>query len=252
MVRIRAVVAALEQRPARRGEGDDVVDVAVGPVVLRDRIGEPDDPGRTEGVAEHRLDRRTVVSRVPVGVEQAALGRHQRSRSVAGDGTTFEHQGYLVHGQTEMHGDARADRPVVGVGVVFVAPGVEPEVQGMAGSRSVAHDDRTGVADPRVVDSRHEHLDVVPLVDVCGRQRRSVFRVNDHDHPLVIGEGLDHGGVRSACRRELRSPQIGLAFGGRPRDERALMARGLGGNAQTDRQIERPRRPGVRRTTHRR
>jgi hypothetical protein len=63
-----------------------------------------------------------------------------------------------VHRQAEVPGDGSADHRV-GLVDLLVAPGVEPEVNGMETAVGRPHDDRPVVAHPRVVDGERDDLD---------------------------------------------------------------------------------------------
>ena len=65
----------------------------------------------------------TVASRVAVRVEQAALGRHERSRAVDRDRTAFEHERRLrARADRDRAAIARADRRVVGRTASYFSP----------------------------------------------------------------------------------------------------------------------------------
>ena len=148
---------------ARRGadERHDVVDVPVGAVVLRDAVAQPDDVVDAEPAAQLALDLRAVELRVAVGVEQASLRRDEQPVAVDRDRSALEHElGRVGARQPEVLGDEPTDPRVVVVGRERLAPRVEPEVDGAAVAIRLAHDDRTAVAEPRVVDRDGDDLDV--------------------------------------------------------------------------------------------
>ena len=112
------IVATLQEHRAARGERDDVVDVTVGAVVLGDRVGQPHDALDAEVRPQHRFDLGAPQVRVAVGIEQAALGRHERALAVDRDRSALEHHRHLVHREPEMARDVATDG---GVGLVRAA-----------------------------------------------------------------------------------------------------------------------------------
>ena len=141
-----------------------------------------------------------------------------------------------------MCGDAGRDRRVAVERSERSAPAGEAEAQRVAGAVRRLGDHRSGVADPRVVDRRREHLDLAP--DLTGRAgrvssgRRSAAPARTRRWRGRCARGVARG-------RELVAPQRVPPRLGRPRDERALVPVGLGrhprpGRERREREQSRP------------
>ena len=168
---------ALSQHLAGTREGGDEVDVAVGVAVLGEALAQPHHALDAQVVAQPLLDLLARQRRVAVGVQQALLGGQQRPLAVDGDRAALEHEGRFVAAVAEAVDEQPADRRVGVVGRELLAPRVEAEVHAGARAVTVEDEDRSAVAQPRVVDRELDDLDVAGqrgarLGGVLRRRRR--------------------------------------------------------------------------------
>ena len=189
----------LEHDPARLDERADVVDVAVGVVVLDEAEPEPDDALDAELRAQLRLDllapssglrcswnrHCSVVISVPVAVDGDRAALEDQVRGVA-----------AVLAQQLQH--ARREPRVVVVRAELLAPAVEAELHAGAPALAVGQEDRAGVARPGVVERQLDDLD--PFAAEPPRLRR-LARVGDHQHRLERGDRVGDRGVLGLGRR---------------------------------------------------
>ena len=84
-VALLGLIATLENHDARARVHGDVVDVAVGVVVVRKAVRQPDDRTHAEFVAENFLDVELGEVRVAIGVHQALDRRDQRALAIDGE-----------------------------------------------------------------------------------------------------------------------------------------------------------------------
>ncbi len=212
--------------PGTDAEGD-VVDVAVGVVVMEQTVGEPEDPLDAQPPPELGLDAGPVEAGVPVGVEQALLRRDHRPRSVHGDGTTLQHEGEgvdAVEAQVLTH--ATGELGVLVIGVELLAPGVEHGVEPGPSSVPVGEDDGADVPGPRVVDGPLDHVR-----SGAGRRRLVTrARVRHEQHRLERADGVDHRGVGDLGLGQPVAPHVRPA---RPGHHAPLVRRPLRRHGQT-------------------
>ena len=211
------IVAPLEHEVARRGERGDVVDVAVGVVVERQPVREPDGAFGAELGAQLFVDLDLRHRRIPVRVHQALRRGDEGAVAVAGDRPTLEHHVDRTGRVTGPLGEGRRDARVGVERVELLAPRVEHPVGGDTLAGVVEHVDRPGVAEPRVVD---RHLDDL---DARAAHRRCPFaeaRRGQHRDRLVPGDRVGDVGVRPLGGFELVTPQLGAR---RPAHHRSLV-----------------------------
>ena len=195
---------------ARADEARDVVDMAVGVVVLQALV-DPDDLPGAEGFAERRFGLRLGPA-VAVRVEQRLPRGQHRALAVVVDGAALQHEVEALDGRI---GDARnvvADRRVIGQ-IVLAAPAVGGKAQ-----RHVpdvrARKDRPRVAQPDVAVARlHE------IRDAAQSRARRGFRlraVDQQAHGVGFAQGAHHRRHVAARRLEVAVPLVGVRRPGRP------------------------------------
>ena len=214
---------ALGQHLAGTGEGGDEVDVAVGVAVLGEALPQPHHPLDAQVVAQPLLDLLARQCRVAVGVQQALLGGQQRPLAVDGHRAALEHEGRFVAAVAEAVDEQPADRLVGVVRRELPTPRVEAEVHAGALAVTVEDEDRSAVAQPRVVDRELDDLDVAGQ---RGARLAGVLGVGaDHGQRLERGDRVGGGGVVGLGLTELGAPDL---FATGPAHDGALVGRPLG------------------------
>ena len=131
---------------ARRDEARDVVDMAVGVVVLQALVDPDDFPG-SESLGQ-RLLGGGFRPAVAIGIQQRLPRRQDRALAIVIDGAAFEHE---IEAADRRCGKARnvvADRRVIGQ-IVLAAPAVGFEAQ-RHGALVTTREDGAGIAQPDV------------------------------------------------------------------------------------------------------
>jgi hypothetical protein len=144
---------------------------------------------------------------IAIGVEQALARGDDQPGAVAIDRAAFQHPVARRRRDTAILGQPRADRIVAGQ-VVFAAPAVELEQP----RRSVAGDDRAGVAQPDIAEGLDDHLRRIARHGPRGVGRLAIG--GDQYHPLAPAIGMDGAGKGQhllARRLQIFLPQLGMA-----------------------------------------
>ena len=125
---VRIVVAGrrLADDAAGPDEARDVVDVAIGVIVLQALV-DPDDLAGAERFAERRF-RLRLRPAVAVGIEQRLPRRQDGALAVMVDGAALQHEVEALHGRVGDARDVVADRRVVRQ-VVLAAPAIGGKAQ---------------------------------------------------------------------------------------------------------------------------
>ncbi len=128
---------------------------------------------------------------VPIGVQEALLGRDRRAGAVVLDRAAFHDPIRFLERQPGRIGEPFAD-VLVALQLVLAAPAVEAEAL-RAALPARADDDRSGVAQPDVAELLDDHLSE-------RRQPSSVLRgsvvLGDQPHLLAAAAGMDRRGER--------------------------------------------------------
>ena len=147
---------------ARCDELRHVVDVARGRVwsrVLNQPERQPDHLVDPEPLAQQRFVVGAAQPEIAV-VQQALLGREQCALAVGVEGAALECERRLVETRAPRLGDATRHLGVLVVRSELLIPAVEAEPDRRDATVGIAHEDRSVVADPGVVERHDEDVEV--------------------------------------------------------------------------------------------
>ena len=231
VVRVVLVVGPGQQHLAGTHVAAEVVDVAVGLVVV-EAVRQPDDALHRKVVAQGPLDLRLAQVRVAVVVEQAFLGGDQRAFAVDVDraaledevvgavaGAPFDLEDLACHLVIALPGEVQA--------AFEAAPGVEAPVDAAYIALVVDDEGRAGVADPGIVAADFHDADVA-VVEACARVLVLPGAGADGDR-LEARDGLGHRGEGRLGRLAAVAPVV-RAF--RPDHPGLLVGFPFGGHAE--------------------
>src|SRR5439155_27116071 len=108
--------------------------------------------------------------------EETSIGRQQRAGYVDIDRAAFDHEVRLDHLESVMRSEHLRDRIVEGKVTVLAPPRFEREVDRDLLLRWTVHEDKSVVANPRVVRRHREQLDA--LHSCAGRFERFAQRTH--------------------------------------------------------------------------
>lgn len=210
VVRVVLVVGPGQQHLAGTHVAAEVVDVAVGLVVV-EAVRQPDDALHRKVVAQGPLDLRLAQVRVAVVVEQAFLGGDQRAFAVDVDraaledevvgavaGAPFDLEDLACHLVVALPGEVQA--------AFEAAPGVEAPVDAAYIALVVDDEGRAGVADPGIVAADFHDADVA-VVEACARVLVLPGAGADGDR-LEARDGLGHRGEGRLGRLAAVAPVV--------------------------------------------
>src|SRR5882724_3323722 len=131
VVAMRTRTRYTDEHAARRHEAGDVVDMAVRFVVGK-TVAEPDHAPRAGEERKALLDLLAVEMRIPVGVEQALFGGHQRALPVGVNSSAFADERCSIEADIGLPRNAAGELGIVRPRMILVAPGVELPLHGGA------------------------------------------------------------------------------------------------------------------------
>ena len=190
----------------------------VGVAILDQPHPQPDDRLHTERITQRLLDPVARQRGVAVGMQQALLGHEQRPGAVAEDRAALEHDRRRPHLVPERRGDAPADLRIAIERQELLAPGVEAEMNRNPRPVGVVDVDRTGVAQPGVIERQLDDVDSV--IARRSRQRQIACIGGDHRHRLEPRNRIGDGGVIRSRLLEQLPPKLAPA---RPPHQGALV-----------------------------
>lgn len=132
------------------GEPGEIVDMTVG-VIAFDAVFEPEDLGRSQGLAEAVLDVYLGKRGIPVGVEQDSLGGEELPIAVDLNGSSFQNHPAVNQWKVEGFCDEIGNGIIEIVWVELVAPAIEAPTGEGNPAVCVLHEKRPVIATPHVV-----------------------------------------------------------------------------------------------------